>query len=45
MSNGLVTICPKEKFDKVITSLMAAVDNEGTQGKKQHHIQIKNLHE
>jgi hypothetical protein len=28
MSNGLVTIHPKERFDKLITSLRTAVDNE-----------------
>jgi hypothetical protein len=30
MSNGLVSIYPKERFDKLITSLRTAVDNEGT---------------
>ena len=30
MSSGLVTIYPKERFDKLITSLRTAVDNEGT---------------
>jgi hypothetical protein len=29
MSNGLVTIYPKERFDKLITSLRTAVDNDG----------------
>jgi hypothetical protein len=29
MSKGLVTIYPKERFDKLITSLRTAVDNEG----------------
>jgi hypothetical protein len=29
MSSGLVTIYPKERFDKLITSLRTAVDNEG----------------
>jgi hypothetical protein len=30
MSNGLVTIYPKGRFDKLITSLRTAVDSEGT---------------
>jgi hypothetical protein len=30
MSSGLVSIYPKERFDKLITSLRTAVDNEGT---------------
>jgi hypothetical protein len=34
MSNGLVTIYPKERFDKLITSLRTAVDNEGTLDKE-----------
>jgi hypothetical protein len=34
MSNELVTIYPKEKFDKLITSLITAVDNEGTLDKE-----------
>ena len=29
MSSGLVSIYPKERFDKLITSLRTAVDNEG----------------
>jgi hypothetical protein len=34
ISNGLVTIYPKEKFDKLITLLRTAVDNEGTLDKE-----------
>ena len=34
MSKGLVTIYPKERFDKLITSLRTAVDNEGTLDKE-----------
>ena len=29
MSSGLVSIYPKERFDKLITSLRTTVDNEG----------------
>ena len=34
MSSGLVSIYPKERFDKLITSLRTAVDNEGTLDKE-----------
>ena len=34
MSNGLVTIYPKERFDKLITSLRTAADNEGVLDKE-----------
>jgi hypothetical protein len=34
MSNGLIHIHPKERFDKLITSLRTAVDNEGTLDKE-----------
>jgi hypothetical protein len=34
MSNELVTIHPKERFDKLITSLRTAVDNEGVLDKE-----------
>jgi hypothetical protein len=34
MSNGLISIYPKERFDKLITSLRTAVDNEGTLDKE-----------
>jgi hypothetical protein len=34
MSSGLVTIYPKERFDKLITSLRTAVDNEGVLDKE-----------
>jgi hypothetical protein len=30
MSNGLVSIYQKKRFDKLITSLRRAVDNKGT---------------
>jgi hypothetical protein len=34
MSNGLVTIYLKERFDKLITSLRTAADNEGVLDKE-----------
>jgi hypothetical protein len=34
MSNGLVTIYPKERFDKLITSLRTAADKEGVLDKE-----------
>jgi hypothetical protein len=34
MSNALIQIHPKERFDKLITSLRTAVDNEGTLDKE-----------
>jgi hypothetical protein len=34
MSQGLLTIYPKERFDKLITSLRTAVDNEGSLDKE-----------
>jgi hypothetical protein len=34
MSSGLIQIHPKEKFDKLITSLRTAVDNEGVLDKE-----------
>ena len=34
MSNGLVSIYPKQRFDKLITSLRTAVDNKGTLDKE-----------
>jgi hypothetical protein len=34
MSSGLVSIYPKERFDKLITSLRTAVDNEGVLDKE-----------
>ena len=34
MSKGLVTIYPKERFDKLITSLRTAYDNEGVLDKE-----------
>jgi hypothetical protein len=34
ISNGLITIYPKERFDKLITSLRRALDNEGTLDKE-----------
>jgi hypothetical protein len=34
LSSGLVTIYQKERFDKLITSLRTAVDNEGTLDKE-----------
>jgi hypothetical protein len=34
MSNGLIQIHPNERFDKLITSLRTAVDNEGVLDKE-----------
>ena len=34
MSNGLVSIYPKERFEKLIISLRTAYDNEGTLDKE-----------
>jgi hypothetical protein len=34
MSSRLISIYPKERFDKLITSLMTAIDNEGTLDKE-----------
>jgi hypothetical protein len=40
---GKIAINP-DKFDKLITALRTAVDNDGTLDKKQHHTTIYLMH-